>query len=291
MDPSLNAEKTSVERCKALDQSTAPFTDQALEAFSFAGLTPVSHEQLPTYQLDSDPSLSGSFNPKHGWALRWLLKRFDTGVVDSGSPSVHFEAWILLAQLVRKLPVKTLARLAQKTSFAAILVRTLGFLKVSPKNLSRGQYGNKLLGTESNDMDIDSDAKLVEPELIGKRKEDAEKNLSTNDNAIIYDSTNTFPLLISMSHALKALQKKISQNTTGDLAFAAHHIKLTLQCSTEDTSRIISYLSECIVSCANTSLEIHVENVFDLVVEPFLELWRIRKFNVKDEDTLSEAVS
>ena len=287
---SPDAEKTSVQRCKALDQSTAPFTDQALEAFNFAGLTPVSRDQLPTYQLDSDLSLSGPFNPNHGWALRWLLKKLDTRDVDSASPSVHSEAWILLAQLIRKLPVKTIARLAQKTSFAAILVRTLRFLKASLKSQSRAQYASEAIGTEHNYMDIDSDAKAVEPEVTRKRKDETENNLSTNDNAIIYDSANTFSLLISMSHALKSLQTKISRNTTGDLAFAAHYIKLTLQCSAEDTSKLLSYVSECIISCADTSFGIPDENAFGLIVEPFLELWRIRKFNLKDEDLLSEAV-
>ena len=287
----IGAGKALVERIKVLDHSNAPFSDQLRDASDLINFNLTNGERSLSYQITNDPTPS-RHNPKDEWTLRWLLKRLHTESLTVESPSVRSEAWMLLGKLVTKLPVKTLARLLQASSLTSIMLRVLEWLNTELKVNMKAKNECDQLGAKQECKSSVPLPEGAESNATRKRKREGETGVDSFDRNGQLDPEHVFLVLISISSALKALQTKISRNSIGNLAFATHRVELVLQCSIEDAARILGNVCEIASQHAeNPFKNIAMHNIFEAAIEPFVQLWRVRKPRQQDDDTLSEAVS
>ena len=81
---------------------------------------------------------------------------------------------------------------------------------------------------------------------------------------------------------MKALQDKITANSTGSGALAAHRIKLTLQGSRKDMESLLEVAFQSISLMCDLVPEATQEDLFERVVDPFIRVWNLQTFHETD---------
>ena len=278
MELNINGGKALVERITALDRSTAPEADQLQEAWDLIGLKAPDHDQLPSIVSSYDRYIS-DYNPKDEWVLRWLLKRLGSS---SGVDQFcdRYEAWFLLALLVGRLPVKSLARLLHGTVLLTNILNTIQRQRTAlASTISdvRGGPGNSEWQSQMANFP--------------RGKRDAEKSIACSIDTRL-DSGYAESHLFSIAFALTALQAKISQNSVGPGALAAQHVSIALQGTSETAAKA---LGSCVwvtlhLLREGTHSTIDESEKFESIVEPFLVVWQSRKHLEEGNVALIEGV-
>ena len=291
MEPIFDGGKALVERITALDRSTAPPADQIGEALSLVGLKLPADGQLFSYDLSTDKSLF-TYNSLDEWTLRWLLKRLHSKNVETESLCVRYEAWLLLAQLVARLPIKVIARLFQGSLLSLTILRTFEWLIISSKNGDQTPEEHLQSEKRVNQKTTVYRAEREGEKKTRKRKRNTEITPDLQDHAVLTEVADTPRLLFAIAFAVKILETKISENLTGNGAFAAQHIRASIQCSSETATKILGSCSQCVSQSMGSSSDgSFIPNVFEAVIEPFLVTWQHRVTSMDTDPVVSEAVS
>lgn len=291
MEGASEAGRVLVERITALDRSTEPFAAQLQTAFNLVGLRLIESERIFSHELSNDPSLL-HFTPKDEWTLRWLLKKLDTRPVQAGGPCTRFESWILLSQLFTKLPVKTIARHIQNGVLTKALLETLNWLraKLAQKHLTdddSGDSGSESLAGEA--LNSQGGAEVARKNRKRKRGASGPSDLQHNEEH--FQTKSALLLLFSLARAVESLRTKIASHSAGPEAFAAQHIKSALQSSSERSAQTLGNCCECVLRLAQkVSNQLSIPAQFEAIIEPFLYLWQVRKYETGGDRALTEAV-
>ncbi|KAL8707427.1 MAG: hypothetical protein Q9220_007546 [cf. Caloplaca sp. 1 TL-2023] len=107
-----------------LDQSTAPLAEQVKEAGDILAITLYSSGD-GLREAQQQPRRQG---PREEWTLRWLLKKLESTSL-SQAELLEPTVWILLRELIPRLPVANLARLLRANGFLGIVSKLLNSLE------------------------------------------------------------------------------------------------------------------------------------------------------------------
>lgn len=274
-----------------MDRSEESFPTQIDAAGSILGIH-LQKQQKEIIESEDDHSESQitRSDPRHGHALRWLLKKFQSAESGPHSPRLHLKAWILLRKLFVRTPLATVARLLKEHKFIKTLKGTFHWLhenfdqdqlSSSPRDggtdSSESGSGSGIESSSSDDETSARKRKLDGTEVIPHRESEGP--------AVVLDT-----LYVAMCGVVEQLRYFIMD--PGDvLGYAAEHMRAALKSSPEEAAIILGssiYLMNHILQTPSrshrrnrkTPIRILKENLeedaFESCISPMIEFWTLR---------------
>lgn len=263
------------DRLDALKKSDALFRTQIAQAliivkdFAGTGNGVLDDDRMEYEYEDGRPNYqlpTSGFFPQDESTLIWLVEKFKKSAestVTADSPSVHQQAWDLLANLIFRLPVRTVAKHIKHASL--------------PKNLQDVMAWTLRRFHEELNADREAGQSLS-----------IERETGQSLDAEPLSQWAYFALYRSVCHFLGCLQIKTS-NFSGYESFAAEQIKAALQCSSECAASILGGSFDCVVSFVNIGFA-EAPDCFRTLIDPTLFFWSVHESPKSTNGNLSEAV-
>ncbi|MCJ1462635.1 hypothetical protein MMC07_001237 [Pseudocyphellaria aurata] len=221
-----------------LDRGSEPFPAKVAEVCDILGieLRPPGLYLL----LDDTQKLNvGKYGPREEWALRWLLKNFQSTDLQPGSPCAGFRAWLLLRELLVLNPPSNIARLLNAHNFTVTLQRTFNWLKTQ---VGHSQSFPIIDSHENAEAIADSSSATIETSPSDQFKKSRKRK---RDGSHISSSQSTNPgnesecLYVSICSAIKQLNTLIGVSLEGSLDFATEHLESAFRSSPEQAAEIL----------------------------------------------------
>lgn len=273
-----------------MDKSEESFPSQITTAGSILGIRLYEQwKEVIESEGGQSERQSTRCDPRHGHALRWLLKKFQFAETGAHSPRLYSEAWILLRELLIRTPLATAARLLKEFKFINTLKETFHWLHgnsdrdqipASPQDGTRSESSPSGSETESSNSDEQTSArkrKIDGTEIVPHRESDG--------------PTLALDTLYAAMCAVVKLLKDFIIDPEHVLGYAAEHMRAALKSSPEEAAIILGssiYLANRIVQSPNRShhqkrssstrgsqkrLE---ETAFGSCISPMIEFWNLR---------------
>jgi len=280
-----------------LDRSEESFPTQIDAASSILGIC-LHKRQTEIIESEDDHSESQitRSDPRHGHALRWLLKKFQSAESGPHSPRLHLKAWILLRKLLVRIPPATVARLLKEHKFIKTLKETFHWLH---ENFDQDQ----LSSSPRDDAESDSSESGSSESGSGSGIDTSSSDDQTSARKRKLDGTEIIPhresegpavVLDTMYVAMCGVVKQLRDFVTdpGDvLGYTAEHMRAALKSSPEEAAIILGssiYLVNHILQTPNRShrrnrkTPIRIskgkleEDAFESRISSMIEFWTFR---------------
>lgn len=275
-----------------MDRSEESFPTQIDAAGSILGIR-LQKQQREIIESEDDHSESQTTrsDPRHGHALRWLLKKFQSAESGPHSPGLHLKAWILLRKLLVRTPPATVARLLKEHKFIKTLKETFHWLH---ENFDQDQLSSSSRDGAETDSSESGSGSGIETSSADdqtsarKRKLDGTEIIPHRElegPAVVLDT-----LYVAMCGVVEQLRDFIMD--PGDvLGYAAEHMRAALKSSPEEAAIILGssiYLVNHILQTPsrshrrNRKTPIRIsrekldEDAFRSCISPMIEFWTLR---------------
>ncbi|TAQ83921.1 hypothetical protein B7494_g7755 [Chlorociboria aeruginascens] len=248
------------ERLTELENASAPFEDQLVEAAKFIGVDLSSIGRFPDGGNNGDVKGTASHG-REAWLLRWLLKKLQSPKDEI--PRKTALSWRLVCYLLGVIPIHNAAGILSERKFIGILLRTL--------------EDAKSIAEKSADAEQNLDLISEEKETQGKSSKKSKKR-SRSGEVIIHTrhvkQSGVFELLSSISAAVcciiqstKALH--INSGHGQSSIFSAEYMRSVVRTTAEESAQILgSWLS-----LANNIPKGQDSPEFQSWLTPFVEIW------------------
>lgn len=281
--------RSSHEALLQLEKGTASPATQLNEAAQIIGLDfalCASHpEALRSSTIRENPA------PKEEWVLRWLLKKLKAGEAYRADPA----SFLLLRQLIDRIPPKTLAATLSDHKFLSILSVVItevangvvrAFENTSSDLHLSGSESSHTLG-RSPTIPQDADRKgRKRKRTSDDEDEDAVMDLSQQQPPTLTSYLLTFMRILDCLYGLVSLVNKAQ----GDHAIASSHLKHTLRGEPESIAKILgkSFKMGAIaaVEFSDAQRVTDLQHLF-YVLPAVLELWELRSSRQDDSENKS----
>ena len=179
-------------------------------------------------------------DPRAEWALRWLLKKLQNSDLSPSSPHLKPKTWVLLQELVVRVPLTSVARLLCAHHFTRVLRDTLGWLqkKVNRVTVSSDvEFGNEESFDPPDDSSDTVESSSSERRASKKRRLDGtEVNNSEND---VKPATGAFRILyLTICGTVKQLLSLVTDPEQKQ-GYAVEYMKSSLRSPPEDVAHIL----------------------------------------------------
>lgn len=199
----------------------------------------IKFEPPGSYFLSRDTEVLNArkYGPREEWALRWLLKNFQSADVEPGSLCVDFQAWLLLRELLVFTPMSNIARLLNAHNFTSTLQKTFNWLdKQVGYTTSLSICGSH----EDAAAMADSSSATVEISPIDQPKKSRKRKRSETSALTRIDPKNDIErLYVSICSVIKQLNTLIGTSTEGSSDFATEHLKSAFRAPPEQAAKIL----------------------------------------------------
>ncbi|KAL8950346.1 MAG: hypothetical protein Q9222_003616 [Ikaeria aurantiellina] len=259
-----------------LDKSAAPLAEQVKEACDILEITPRSSKN-DVQESQQQARLQG---PREEWTLRWLLKKLEN-IPQSQSELLEPNVWMLLRELILRLPVSNLARLLRSHGFLSTLLKLLNLLDAHLQHDEK-RNGNGLPSTlpsttSSDSRGADSSSATIEanPKTSAKSKKRKRDGTSTVSNHIEervgINPPQIFHIVCDVVSELQALAQDESHG------YAVEHLKIALQATPEQAAEILGkalvLLDNLLRNPARSPATKHLGR-YATNISPWVALWR-----------------
>ena len=238
-------------------------------------------------QEQEEPSLCG---PREEWALRWLLKKFQSDDILSDrfgislsycdialihpSPCLEPKAWLLLRTLVKRIPLTNTARLLNTFKFTTIVKDTLQWLqqKVDLERETLPPDNNDALAAAESSSATLEVSPIEAPQRSRKRKRDGAPILSSQPSSTASFNIKTlYNAICSTIKEVEALTRDTPDRTRG---FAIEYIKATLRSSPEHAAAILGSFF-AVTHATLQKFNDQSPELFDEYLKPVLAIWNL----------------
>lgn len=273
-----------------LDKSEESFPSQIGAAGSILGI-PLDEERKDVIESEggqSERQITRS-DPRHGHALRWLLKKFQSAGAGAHSPRLHFKAWILLRELLIRTTLATAARLLKEFKFINTLKETFHWLQ---ENFDR----DRLPSSPQDGTGSDSSQSGSETESSTSDEQTSARKRKIDGNEIVPHRESDGPdlALDTLYAAICTVVKQLKDfiiDPEDVLGYAAEHMRAALKSSPEEAAVILGssiYLANRILQTPNrnhrrnrrsstrSSPKTLEETAFESCISPMIEFWNLR---------------
>lgn len=195
-------------------------------------------DEEPEQAVDGSKSYhhaTTSSDPRPEWALKWLLKKFESADSKIDNPRIHWQAWMLLRALISRVSISNSARLLKAHKLVGIICKTF-----------QGLYNHiHLPGDQENDENSESSdvssntikSSTSKTRISKKRKRDGTEITGCQPlpNLEILDVHKIF---VAICGLLAHLQFLIADRDH-KLGYAIEHMKSSLKTEPEEAASIL----------------------------------------------------
>jgi len=238
-----------------LDKSEEPFPTQLDIAGSILSINLDEQWKEIIQSADGQPQRQNIISdPRHGHALRWLLKRLQSGEAGPHSPRLSIRAWILLRVLLIRTPLTNAARLLKEHKFIKTLKETFHWLHENFNQEQLSSYPQDSARSKSSESGRGSGSSSSDEQTTGRKHKRDGTEISLHresDGPVVVLDT----LFVAICGVVRQLENFIID--PGHVhKYAAEHMRAALKSSPEETAIMLGssmYLVNHILQAPNRS--------------------------------------
>jgi len=274
----------------SLDNSNEPFQTQILDICEILGIQIDVKNQTSSLDQQEQQKIT-PYGLREEWALRWLLKKFQSDDIHLGrcgaasqtsdilliglSPCIDFRAWLLFRVLAIQIPLANTARLLNTYKFMVILTNTLQWLqqKVDQEKESSPQEREDVSVTaESSSATLEA-SPVEAPQRSKKRKREFTAASPSEPSQTV--DPNIKALYKSICSTIRETEALTRDLPDGSRGFCVEYMKASLRSSPQDAAAILGSSFTVTDVIIRGSDEPSAE-MLDGCISPMLALWNIR---------------
>lgn len=282
----------------SLDNSNEPFQTQIHYVCEILDIQ-IDVKNQPSFLDEREQQKSTAYALREEWALRWLLKKFQSDDIHLGrcgvtsqtfniiltglSPCVDFRAWLLFGVLAIRIPLANTARLLSTYKFMVIVANTLQWLQQKvdqEKGYSPQEREDVSVTAESSSATLEA-SPVEAPQKSKKRKREFTVAFPSKQFQTV--APNIEALYKSICSTIREIESFTRDLPDGLQGFSVEYMKASLKSSPQDAAVILGSSFTVTDVLIRRSDESSAE-MLDEYISPMLALWNIRT-DGKDDPT------